>query len=127
MPRDVKLGLLFLVFVLVFGVLPILAFAFVSSRFGMNEVLQAQIAAIYTPIIGYMLGTQLVQMLFLRTVREDEPILDLVMPWGLGNLWDDPDKYFPAGWARWYRTWRICFHVGSFVLVVWLFVSNVVA
>ena len=126
MARDAKLVVIFFVFVVIWTFVPVLAYLIISYKFDVPSEMELQIDITAYALIGYLLVTQAIQFVFLRTAKMDEPVFDLVMSWGMGNMWDDPDYYFPPRISRFYRPWRIIFHVGAVLLIVGLFVFNVI-
>jgi len=78
-------------------------------------------------IFIFGLLTNIGQLLFVLKVKTDDPISELIMPWSLANLWDDPEKYFEPGVDKAYRAYRVFINIAMPVLLIGAIVYIVVS
>ena len=67
-----------------------------------------------------------IQLLFVRAVKTDDSPFELMMPWAMGNLWDDPQNYFSENMAGLYRPWRIIANIFTPLAILGIAIATIV-
>ena len=67
-----------------------------------------------------------IQLIFVRAVKTDDSPIELLMPWAMGNLWDDPKNYFSENIAGLYRPWRIIANIFTPIALIGIVIATIV-
>lgn len=83
---------------------------FIWSVFGTTETTLVMVKITVTWCALFVI-LNWIQLVFLRKVKTEDPVFDLLMPWTRANMWDLPSLYFDPPIDHWYRIFRVIAHL----------------